>query len=154
MVTNNLAMRLEEVAAKLKAARYRITPQRLAVIKALISSDEHPTVEKIYRQIRGDFPSTSIATVYNTLECLKNLGEVLELARSGGSRYDGRNPHPHPHLVCAVCGRIEDVDMDLRQAGERIADQRGYSDIRHDLEFTGVCPQCKLGSAKRTHGAG
>ncbi len=132
------------MVAKLKAARYRITPQRLAVIKALIHSDEHPTVEKIYRQIHGDFPSTSIATVYNTLECLKSLGEVLELERSGGSRYDGRNPRPHPHLACASCGRIEDLDIDMRATGERIADQWGYSDIRHQLEFTGVCPQCKL----------
>lgn len=143
MVANNLIVRLAEVEAKLKGERYRITPQRLAVIKALIYSDEHPTVEKIYRQIQRDFPSTSIATVYNTLECLKSLGQVLELARSGGSRYDGRNPHPHPHLACSVCGRIEDLDIDMSEAGERIADQWGYSDIRHHLEFTGVCPQCK-----------
>jgi Fur family peroxide stress response transcriptional regulator len=142
MIVNN--SRLEAVAAKLKAAGYRITPQRLAVIKALIHSDEHPAVETIYRQIRADFPSTSIATVYNTLECLKSLGEVLELARSGGNRYDGRNPDPHPHLVCAVCARIEDLELELKEADERIADEWGYADVRHQLEFTGVCPRCKL----------
>src|SRR3990170_3177980 len=123
MLLKQSAIRLEEVVAKLKASGHRVTPQRLAVIRALISSDEHPSVEALYQQIRSDFPSTSIATVYNTLECLKSLGQVLELPRSGGSRYDGRNPDPHPHLVCAVCGRIEDVDLDLAQAGQQIADR-------------------------------
>ncbi len=152
MILTSSEARLDEVVAKLKAAGYRITPQRLAIIRALISSDEHPSVETIYRQICGDFPSTSIATVYNTLECLRRVGQVLELARSGGSRYDGRNPDPHPHRACAVCGRIEDLDIDLREAGERIADQWGYADVKHYLEFTGVCPQCKVGRAKPIHG--
>ncbi len=154
MITNNLDGRLEGTVGKLKANGYRITPQRLAIIKALIDSDEHPSVEMIHRRIRGDFPSTSIATVYNTLECLKGIGEVLELARSGGSRYDGRIPDPHPHLTCSVCGRIEDVDTDLRIADQRIADQWGYADVRHDLEFTGVCPRCKAGSTRPAHRAG
>ncbi len=143
MTLNNLSLRLDEIVGKLRATRYRITPQRLAVIRALLYSNEHPSVETIYRQVHGDFPSTSIATVYNTLECLKSLGEVLELERSGGNRYDGRNPHPHPHLVCAVCGCIQDLDLDMREATERIAGQWGYSDVRHRVEFTGVCPQCR-----------
>jgi len=135
--------RLDDVVAKLRSAGYRITPQRLAIIKILVESREHPSVEQIYRQVRKDFPTTSLATVYNTLERLKETREVLELSFSGGSRYDGLNPHSHPHLRCTVCGAIEDLDIDLGPAAEEVAARRGYADVRHRLEFYGVCPRCQ-----------
>jgi Fur family peroxide stress response transcriptional regulator len=141
MTTDNPG-RVDEAVAKLKAAGYRITTQRVAVIEALISSDEHPSAEMLYHQVRRQFPTTSIATVYNTLECLKQLGEVLELPRSGGKRYDGRNLRPHSHLICTLCNRIEDVDID--QLGlETVAKGRGYRELNYYLELSGVCPQCQ-----------
>jgi Fur family peroxide stress response transcriptional regulator len=136
-------MRLDDVVAKLKSAGHRITPQRLAVARIVLESSEHPSVEEIYRQVRKDFPTTSLATVYNTLERLKEMGEVLELPFSGGSRYDGLNPHPHSHLRCTVCGAIEDLDIDLGLAAEEVAARKGYADVHHRLEFYGVCPRCR-----------
>jgi len=138
-------MRLDGVLARLKNAGHRITPQRLAIVKILIDSSEHPSVEQIYRRVRKDFPTTSLATVYNTLERLKEMEEVLELPFSGGSRYDGRDPRPHPHLRCTVCGAIEDLDIDLGPAVEEVAAERGYADVHHRLEFYGVCPRCQGG---------
>ena len=130
---------------KLKGAGYRITPQRLAILKTLVESKEHPSVEQIYRQVQKDFPTTSLATVYNTLECLKDLDEVLVLPSSGASRYDGRNPEPHPHLICTACGRIEDLDVDLSATVASIAAGTGYTHLRHRLEFYGLCPRCRAG---------
>lgn len=138
-------MRLDDVLARLKNAGHRITPQRLAIVKILIDSGEHPSVEQIYRRVRKDFPTTSLATVYNTLERLKEMEEVLELTFSGGSRYDGRDPRPHPHLRCTVCGAIEDLDIDLGPAVEEVAAERGYAHVHHRLEFYGVCPRCQGG---------
>ena len=138
--------RLGQVAARLKATGYRLTPQRLAVLRTLIDSDQHPSVEQIYRRVRQDFPTTSLATVYNTLECLKSLREVLELPLGGASRYDGRKPEPHAHLICTACGRIEDLDIDLAGTVQAVAQERGYAEIRQGLEFYGVCPACQDGS--------
>ncbi len=135
--------RLAEVTARLKASGYRLTPQRLAIVRALIGSHQHPSVEQIYRQVQRDFPTTSLATVYNTMECLKRLGEVLELPLAGASRYDGRKTEPHPHIVCTVCGRIEDLDIDLGETTQTVAQERGYTDVRQRLEFDGVCPHCQ-----------
>ncbi len=136
-------MRLDDLVAKLRSAGHRITPQRLAIIKALVDSGEHPSVEQIYRRVQEDFPTTSLATVYNTLERLKEMGEVLELPSSGGSRYDGLNPQPHPHLRCTVCGAIEDLDVDLGPVAQEVAARRGYADVHHRLELYGVCPRCQ-----------
>ena len=138
-------LRLDDVVAKLRSAGYRITPQRLAIVRILIDSEEHPSVEQIYRQVQKDFPTTSLATVYNTLERLKEMEEILELPFSGGSRYDVLNPCPHPHLVCTICGAIEDLDIDLGSAAAEVAARKGYADVRHRLEFYGVCPRCQGG---------
>jgi Fur family peroxide stress response transcriptional regulator len=108
-----------------------------------MESKEHPSVEQIHRQVRKDFPTTSLATVYNTLERLKEMDEVRELPFSGGSRYDGRNPSRHPHLVCTVCGKIEDLSIDLTPTAADVASISGYSRVHHRLEFCGVCPRCQ-----------
>jgi Fur family peroxide stress response transcriptional regulator len=134
---------LSQVTARLKSRGYRLTPQRLAILRVIVERTDHPSVEQIYRQVREDFPTTSLATVYNTLECLKGLGEVLELPLGGGSRYDGQRPEPHPHIVCTVCGRIEDLNIDLGRTTQAVAQERGYTEVYHRLEFYGICPRCQ-----------
>ena len=66
----------------------------------------------------------------------------MELTFSGGSRYDGHNPSPHPHLVCTVCGTIEDLNIDVTPTAAEVAASRGYANVHHRLEFYGVCPRC------------
>ena len=136
-------MRLDDLLDKLKSAGHRITPQRLAIVRILVESKEHPSVEQIYRQVRKDFPTTSLATVYNTIERLKEMEEVLELPFSGGSRYDGCNPSSHPHLVCTVCGAIEDLNIGVTPTAAEVAASSGYSEVHERLEFYGVCPRCQ-----------
>ena len=92
---------------------HKITPQRLAIVAILAKSEGHPTVENIYDQIKTDFPTMSLATVYRNILLVKSLGEVLELGFPDGSnRYDGNMPTPHPHVICIKCKRIVDPDLD------------------------------------------
>lgn len=87
--------------SKLKDRNFRITPQRLAVLRVLAASEGHPTVETKYENVRDEFPTTSIATIYKTVALLKEINEVLELGFADGSnRYDGNKPYPHPHVIC------------------------------------------------------
>ena len=93
--------RLESMLTKLKEHKFRVTPQRIAVLKILALSDGHPSVEQLFEQVKRDFPTTSLATVYKTVTLLKQLNEVLELGFTEGSnRYDGNRPYSHPHLRC------------------------------------------------------
>ena len=82
----------------LKETDHRLTPQRLAVLRVLADSAGHPSVEEIYEQVRQQHPMMSLATVYKTVETLKEMGQVLELEFSGaGNRYDGRQAEPYEH---------------------------------------------------------
>ena len=151
--------RLADIVTKLKTRGYRITPQRLEVVRILASSGGHPSIEAIYDQVKKTFPTTSIATVYKTVSVMKELGEVLELGFSdGGNRYDGNKPYPHPHLICIQCKRILDPEITaLTDLPQEVAKSTGYRVVSHRLDFFGVCPECQKqeqlrgGGAFRTH---
>jgi len=138
---------VQELVAGLRAKGHRLTPQRLAVLRVLAESPDHPSVEQIYDKVRRQHPMISRATVYKTVETLKGMGQVLELEFSGaGNRYDGRRVESHPHLVCRGCGRIQDLELPglMREATE-VAQKTGYELLGHRLDFYGLCPECQGG---------
>jgi len=131
---------------KLKERDFRITPQRIAVLKILALSNGHPSVEGIYEQVRRDFPTTSLATVYKTVTLLKELNEVLELGfPEGSNRYDGNRPYPHPHLICTKCKKIIDPDLaSLADVTQELVSDTGFKITSHRLDFFGICPECQV----------
>jgi len=137
--------RVEEMLSKLKSRDFRITPQRLAVLKILASSESHPSVDDIYKEVKALFPTTSLATVYKTVSLLKELNEVLELGFPDGSnRYDGYNPVPHPHAICMTCKKIMDPElMNIDELSVEMSRKTGYKIFHHRLDFFGLCPDCQ-----------
>lgn len=142
---NSAKARLNQMLAKLKEHDFRITPQRLAVLKVLAFSEGHPTVERIYENVRAEFPTTSIATVYKTVNLLKQIDEVLELGFADGSnRYDGHKPYPHPHVICTRCHKIIDPDLtSLKDLTDEVAEETGFQIQTHRLDFFGLCRECR-----------
>jgi Fur family transcriptional regulator, peroxide stress response regulator len=139
------SLRLNQMIIKLRKQGFRLTPQRLAILKILASSEEHLSVEKIYERVIRDYPVTSLATIYKTVAVLKKIGEVMELGFVDESnRYDGARPYPHPHLVCTKCKRIIDPDLPaLSELPHELARKTGYQIIHHRLDFFGLCPECQ-----------
>jgi len=137
--------RLSKMINRLKEEGFRLTPQRVAVVKILASNEEHLSAEKIYERVRADFPFTSLATIYKTVTLLKQLGEVMELGFVDDSnRFDGARPYPHPHLICTKCRRILDPDLPvLSELPRELAKKTGYHILNHRLDFFGVCPECQ-----------
>ena len=129
---------------KLRDHGHRITPQRLAIVDILSRSDGHPSVEDIHHQIKKDFSTMSLATVYKNIALIKSLGEVLELGfPDGSSRYDGNNPHPHPHVICVKCKQIRDLDLDsLDEMKNEVALEMDFKILNHRLDFFGLCSHC------------
>jgi Fur family peroxide stress response transcriptional regulator len=140
----NTGRRLEEMLKKLKERDFRVTPQRLAVLKILASSANHPSVEMIYTEVKKTFPTTSLATVYKTVILLKELNQVLEIGFPAGSnRYDGNKPLSHPHLICMQCETIIDPDLEsFAHVTEELVAETGFKIVSHRLDFFGICPAC------------
>jgi Fur family peroxide stress response transcriptional regulator len=141
---NDPRERFEGMKAKLQQRSYRLTPQRIALLQLLASSDGHPSAAELHEELKKQFPTTSLATVYKTISVLKELGEVLELNFSEyNNRYDGRDPSPHPHLICIRCRKVVDPKLRTVQRLEReAADASGYRIVGHRIDFYGICPGC------------
>ena len=136
--------RFEIIIQKLRDNGHRITPQRLAIVQILAKSDGHPSAENIHAQIKNDFPTMSLATVYKNILLIKSLGEVLELGFPDGSnRYDGNKPHPHPHVICIKCKKIVDSDLEsLDEMKKEVALETNFKILNHRLDFFGICSNC------------
>jgi Fur family transcriptional regulator, peroxide stress response regulator len=136
--------RFEVIIQKLRANGHKITPQRLAIVKILAKSENHPSVENIHVRLKRDFPTMSLATVYKNVLLIKSLGEVLELGFPDGSnRYDGNKPYPHPHVICIQCKKIVDPDLDsLDEMKEKVALETDFKILNHRLDFFGICRNC------------
>ncbi len=145
----NIEQRLNQMLSKLKEHDFRLTPQRLAVLKVLAASEGHPTVEGIYETVRSEFPTTSIATIYKTVNLLKQLDEVLELGFPDGSnRYDGNKPYPHPHVICTKCKKIIDPDLgSLKDLTKEVIKETGFQILNHRVDFFGTCRDCQCRKA-------
>ena len=140
----NSNIRYTELSNLLKERGYRLTPQRMALLRLIAASEGHPSATQLYEQISDQFPSMSPATVYKTLAMLKDMGQVLEVDLHGDSRYDGNRPYPHPHLICTRCGHITDGELQLDHAViHELEKDSGYRIIRSQLAFYGICPDCQ-----------
>ena len=122
--------RFDIIIQKLRDNGHKITPQRLAIVKIIAQSEGHPSVEDIYDQLRNDFPTMSLATVYRNIVTIKSLGEVLELGFQDGS-------------ICIKCKKIVDPDLDsLDEMEKEIASETKFKILNHRLDFFGICSEC------------
>ena len=99
------------LAAALKQAGLRMTPQRAAICEALSRRFDHPTAQSLYDQLKPDFPSLSLTTVYQTLDTLLKLGAITSLGSAGDDTIHFEiNTDPHINLACLTCHRICDLE--------------------------------------------
>ena len=142
--------RIEYLSRKLHNSGHRITPQRLCILQALLELNTHPSAEEIYAQVRLVSPTTSLATVYKTLDTLREMGEVMELLPGDGRQhYDGVRPQFHPHVICTRCGEIRDLEIDgLTSLPGRAQVASGYEIHTQRVEFYGLCRACQLEKEK------
>lgn len=136
--------RVEEVLQSLRAKGIRITDTRRAVLSYLVASHEHPSAERIYRDLLPQFPSMSLATVYNNIKVLIDEGVVSEIkVRNDTTTYFDFMGHDHLNVVCEKCGRIADVDIEVPDLREEAASQSGYVITRCQTTVYGLCPECQ-----------
>lgn len=135
-------MDLMRAVGKYRAAGQKITPQRLAVMRTLEGDRSHPAAAAVVERVRREFPFVSPATVYRVLEELVAMEEIVPLDFGNGPMRFDTNTADHAHLVCEVCGRVDDVDW--RLAAEVLPEplRQGYALRGARVFFSGRCPDC------------
>ena len=121
----------------------RNSRQREAILEVLRNTDEHPDASVIYERVRKLIPNISLGTVYRNLAVMADERDILRLsANSASVHYDG-NTHPHYHVVCERCGRIDDIFTDFTKEVDKFAKKAYKGKIEeHSLIFYGLCEEC------------
>ncbi|MGH7708682.1 MAG: Fur family transcriptional regulator [Vulcanimicrobiaceae bacterium] len=134
------------IDAGLLQARYRLTKQRAAVLRAL-GDGKHHTAETLLERVRDELPLVSLGTVYRTLEILRGLGLVQSFSHGSlAARYEAVLDKHH-HLLCSECHELTNVHADDVAAIARgIAERHGYREVDYQLTILGCCRHCSNGA--------
>jgi len=127
-----------------------LTVQRRAVFEALLDSDDHPTVDEVFRRAEARAPGISQTTVYRVLDFLERSGVIQRIAHPGStSRFDADTSR-HDHIRCTACGVVADYPgrpADLAAAPPALVvgfEIRGYTVV-----YDALCPACRGGAPMR-----
>ena len=129
---------------QLRSKGFRLTPQRLAILEILRSSNRHLTPAEVYQRACQVIPGLTEATVYRTLNFLTGQGLALAAHVGAGQlvyEIAGRNHH---HLVCRSCGGMYEIDhTDLESLYKQLQAESGYLIDTMHVTFFGLCPACQ-----------
>jgi Fur family peroxide stress response transcriptional regulator len=124
-------MKISEIRSKLTEKGLKVTPQRVAILEAIIRLNNHPTAENIIDYIRENNPNISTATVYKVLDALV-MNDLIRKVKTERDvmRYDAMMENHH-HLYCSDSDRIEDfVDDELNEIIERYFEKKKIPDFK------------------------
>jgi Fur family transcriptional regulator, peroxide stress response regulator len=142
------ARRMADFVTRCREKGLAVTPQRVAILNALLESGDHPSAEEIYTKVRAAQPMISLATVHRTLETLCEAGEAGKVTLlHDAARYDG-NTDSHHHVVCIRCYRVSDLEAPqfdrMFKDGATLGE---YELLGCAVEIRALCKRCRKASA-------
>jgi len=91
------------------------------------------------------------SSAYRNLSVLERAGVVRRVVASDEfTRFElteDLTDHHH-HLICSVCGQVEDftlpsgIERTMRRAVSAVSDETGYNAVSHRIDLIGRCPRC------------
>jgi Fur family transcriptional regulator, stress-responsive regulator len=131
---------------RLRNAGLRVTASRVAVLRVLESSRDHPGVEEVVARVRAQGVSISTQAGYDVCEALHAAGLARRIEPAGSPvRYEARVGDGHHHLVCRGCGMTVDVDQAVGAVPclEPSHDGAKFAVEQAEVIFWGLCPACQ-----------
>lgn len=109
------------------------------ILDIINNSDTHLTAEQVFFELKKEYPSVALATVYNNLNSLCQQGKIRKISVEGCTeRYDKNTRHDH--LVCRRCGKLSDIH--LEDITEQLKKQVGFEIDGYDIKVQYLCPEC------------
>lgn len=129
----------------LKESGLKITPQRMTILHEIYKSG-HATVEEIYENILQIYPSISLATIYKNLTSMCEAGIINEIKPPLQKQRYEINHTPHSHLICQMCGSLQDIDVNLQKFVEIKGIPKDFEVSAMSVSIYGICKKCKKNS--------
>ncbi|MDR1481117.1 MAG: transcriptional repressor [Synergistaceae bacterium] len=104
---------VEEGIKHLQSSGAKVTSQRVAIMKSLEGRTDHPSAEQLFIELKPEYPTLSIATVYSTTQLMAQASMIRILTIDKNKVNFDPNVQPHGHFMCRKCKRIVDLPMDV-----------------------------------------
>ena len=119
---------------------------RLNIIDIFMGTEEHVTIERMYRLLREKDYDYEAGFVRQCMNRMVDLGFAQKKQFEGQPvRYEHRHlGRHHDHLICTKCGKIVEFaneSMERLQVG--IASSYGFHMLQHKMEIYGLCAECR-----------
>jgi Fe2+ or Zn2+ uptake regulation protein len=136
---------VEHLEERLREAGLRVTAPRVAVLRVLNESHDHPRVDQVIERVRATGLPISTQAAYDVCEALHRAALARRIEPAGSpARFEARVGDNHHHLVCRSCGATVDVDCATGSAPCLApADPAGFALDEAEVTFWGLCPTCR-----------
>ncbi|MDF1572772.1 MAG: transcriptional repressor [Bacteroidales bacterium] len=103
-----MAATINKIKDRLMEKGLKVTPQRIAILEAIYSLNNHPSAEMIMEYIRETYPGIASGTVYKVLDVLIEH-QLIDRVKTDKDimRYDGIL-EDHHHLYASESAEIKD----------------------------------------------
>jgi len=130
---------MKNFANLLNKTALKSTPQRLAILK-IIDEYGHISIEDIYNEIKPNFPSISLATIYKNIHTLKEENILSEIHLQNTKSKFELKKQPHGHFICKKCGNV--YDFDIKNSCHPALEDISVIETS-EVYLYGVCKNCK-----------
>ncbi len=132
---------MNNYAEVLREHNLKATPQRLAMLN-IIYLNGHISIDKLYEEIRKDFASMSLATIYKNINNMIKSTLLYEVKLPSNKSVFEIVKENHSHLLCKDCGDVLDVNIDTQNIEYNISKEYGFNVEQSDVVLSGRCKNC------------
>ena len=133
-----------DYGALLRRRGFRMTPQREVILEAISAGHGHTAFDEIFARVQARSAAMNRATLYRTLEFLRQQRLVFSAEIGGQTVYEIAQEEPHHHLVCVNCGATEELPHDeVKPFFDQLERQHQFTVLTNHLALFGLCRNCR-----------
>jgi len=99
---------IEKIRHALNSHGLKVTPQRIAVYRALLQLNNHPDTDQIIAEVTAKNPTISSGTIYKTLDTFAENSIISRIKTDAGRMRFDHITENHHHLYDKSTDRIGD----------------------------------------------
>src|SRR5258707_15719401 len=133
-----------DYGALLRRRGFRMTPQREVILEAISAGPGHTAFDEIFARVQARSPAMNRATLYRTLDFLRQQRLILSAEIGGQTVYEIAQDGPHHHLVCVNCGATEALPhAEVKPFFEQLERDHQFTVLTNHLALFGLCQNCR-----------
>ena len=136
----------EGLEKHLAKSQLKNSKQRNVIIEYFLEMDGHVAADDLHQFVKSKGVNVGHATVYRTLNLMKDAGLVTQKQFSDSkSIFELNSPDSHhDHLFCLNCHKVVEFENEeIEELQKQVAEKFGFKLTAHNLDLYGYCSDCK-----------